>query len=195
MLPGDVPHIESKVSLQGCSKIKGTRAEKIQVSVFLPNEQSMDDWYTAVYALPTVWPDVSMMGINNLRQVVGYDFHHMPGMCGNVRPRWRLLQRHLEATGPGWYSVAEREERLFTNRSNQPGDDMKDEVRTDDDWHAWRIWSTTRDRLWRLRQPGPPLQFPCEEGILTCIYDQVREEEHVISVQFLKQVEDAPSST
>ena len=171
----------------------------------------MDDWYSADYALPTVWPDVSMMGINNLRKVVGYDFHHMrkkygvPGMWGNVRPRWRLLQQHLEATGPGWYSVAEREERLFTKRSNQPGDDMKDEVRTD----AWRIWSTSRDRLWRLRQPGPPLQFPCEEGILTCIYDQVRGEEHVISVQFLgsqqdvstsrkkkrKQVEDAPAST
>ena len=77
-----------------------------------------------------------------MRKVVGYDFHHMrkkygvPGMWGTVRPRWRLLQQHLEATGPGWYSVAEREERLFTNRSNQPGDDMKDEVRTDDDWHA-----------------------------------------------------------
>ena len=155
-----------------------TRAEKIQVSMFLPNEHSMDDWYTAVYALPTVWPDVSMMGINNLRKVVGYDFHHMrnkygvPGMWGNVRPRY------LGATG--WYTVAEREERLFTNRSNQPGDDRKYEVRTDDDWHAWRIWSTTTDRLWRLHQPGPLLQFPCEEGILTCIYDQVREEEHVI---------------
>ena len=101
-----------------------------------------------------------------MRKVVGYDFHHMrkkygvPGMWGTVRPRWRLLQQHLEATGPGWYSVAEREERLFTNRSNQPGDDMKDEVRTDDDWHASRIWSTTRDRFLRLRQPGPPLKFP-----------------------------------
>ena len=47
------------------------------------------------------------------------------GMWSNVRPRWRLLQQHIDATGP-----------LFTNRSNQPGDDMKDEVRTDDDWHA-----------------------------------------------------------
>ena len=109
--------------IAGVFKIKGaspwaiTRAEKIQVSLFLPNEQSMDDWYAAVYALPTVWPDVSMMGINNMRKVVGYDFHYMrkkyrvPGMWGIVRPRWRLLQQHLEATGPGWYSVAEREER------------------------------------------------------------------------------------
>ena len=98
-----------------------------------------------------------MMGINNLRKVVG-----VPGMWGTVCPRRRLLQQHLEATGPGSYSEAEREERLFTNRSNQPGDDMKDEVRTDDDWHAWRIWSTTWDRFLPLRQPGPPLKFPSE---------------------------------
>ena len=61
-------------------------------SLFLPNEQSMDDWYTAVYALPTVWPDVSMMGINNMREAVGYEFHYMrkkyrvPGM-------WALFAR------------------------------------------------------------------------------------------------------
>ena len=36
---------------------------------------------------------------------------------------------------------------------------MKDEVRTDDDWHAWRIWSTTRDRFLRLRQRGPHWSF------------------------------------
>ena len=72
------------------------------------------------------------MGINILFRVVGYDFHHIrkkydvPSMWGNVRPRWRLLQQHLETKGPGWYSLAEREERLFNNRSNQPGDDMKE---------------------------------------------------------------------
>ena len=71
----------------------------------------MDDWYTAVYALPTVWPDVSMMGMNNMRKVVGYHFHYMrkkyrvPGMWGTVRPQWPLLKQHLETTGPGWYSA------------------------------------------------------------------------------------------
>ena len=106
--------------IAGVFRIKGaspwaiTRAEKLQVSVFLANEQSMDDWYSGVYALPTVWPDVSMMG-----KVAGYDFHHIrkkydvPSMWGNVRPRWRLLQQHLEATGPGWYSEAERGETLY----------------------------------------------------------------------------------
>ena len=66
---------------------------------------------------------------------------------------------------------------------------MKDEVRTDDDWHAWRIWSTTWERFLRLRQPGP-IEVSSEEGILWCMYDQAREEEHVISVQFLRSQQD-----
>ena len=47
---------------------------------------------------------------------------------------------------PGWYPLSEREERLFTNRSNRPGDDM-DEIRTDGDPIAWRMWSTWEDRV------------------------------------------------
>jgi len=67
---------------------------KVKERVLLKKERvvraTMDDWYTAVYALPTVWPDVSMMGMNNMRKVVGYDFHYMrkkyrvPGMWGTV---------------------------------------------------------------------------------------------------------------
>ena len=46
--------------IAGVFKIKGvspwaiSRAEKLQISVFLPNELSLDDWYAGVYALPTV---------------------------------------------------------------------------------------------------------------------------------------------
>ena len=82
---------------------------------------------------------------------------------------------------------------------------MKDEVRTDDNRNGWRLWSTAWNRFLRLRQPGLPMKFCGEEGILKGIYDQVRQEEHVIAVQFLgsqqgvsscrlkkrKQVEDA----
>ena len=31
-------------------------------------------WCFGVYVLPTVWPDVSMLGADNLRKVAGYDF-------------------------------------------------------------------------------------------------------------------------
>ena len=188
--------------ITGVFKMKGaspwaiTRAEKLQVSVFLPNDLSLDDWYAGVYALPTVWPDVSMMGASNLRRVVGYDFHHIrkkydvPSMWGNIRPRWRLLQQYLETKGPGWYPLAEREERLFTNRSNRPGDDMKDELRTDSDPTAWSTWRTSQNQLWQLRQPASPLEIPGEQGMLTNMYAQVREEEQVISLQFIGSQQD-----
>ena len=105
------------------------RAEKLQLSVFPPNELSLEDWYAGVYGLPTVWPEVSMMGADNLRKVAGYDFHHLRKkydvrtMWGDLDPQWRLLQSQLEARGPGWYSPAELKERLFTNKSKRPGDD------------------------------------------------------------------------
>ena len=59
---------EKQGVIAGVFKNKGaapwaiTRAEKLQLSVFLPNDLSLDDWYAGVYALPTVWPDVSMLG-------------------------------------------------------------------------------------------------------------------------------------
>ena len=167
-----------------------TRAEKLQLSVFLPNDLSLDDWYAGVYALPTVWPDVSMLGADNLRKVAGYDFHHLRkkydvlSMWGNIHPQWRLLKNQLETKGPGWYPLSEREERLFTNRSNRPGDDMKDELRTDGDPMAWQAWRTAQNQLWQLRQPAPPLEFPGEPGMFIDMYAQVREEEQVISPQF-----------
>ena len=41
-----------------CRRVRNQRClaitkEKISVSVFLPNEHSMDDWFAAVYTLPT----------------------------------------------------------------------------------------------------------------------------------------------
>ena len=173
-----------------------TRAETLQLSVFLPNDLSLDDWYAGVYALPTVWPDVSMLGADNLRKVAGYDFHLLRkkydvlSMWGNLHPQWRLLKNQLETKGPGWYSLSEREERLFTNRSNRPGDDMKDELRSDGDPVAWQAWRTRQNQLWQLRQPDPRLEFPGEQGIFIDMYAQVREEEQVISPQFTRNQED-----
>ena len=91
-------------------------------------------------------------------------------MWGDLDPQWRLLKSQLETKGPGWYSPAEREERLFTNKSNRPGDDMKEALRTDGNTAAWQ-----------LRQPAPPLVFPGEAEIFRDMYTQVWEEEPIIS--------------
>ena len=142
-----------------------TRAEKLQLSVFLPNDLSLDDWYAGVYALPTVWPDVSMMGADYLRKVVGYDFHHLRkkydvlSMWGNIDPQWRLLKSHLETKGPSWYPPSEREQRLFTNRSNRPGDDMKDELRTDGTQWRGKLGILYRTSFYNYANQLRPLSF------------------------------------
>ena len=64
------------------------KADWIQLSV-PPNDLSLDQWCAGVYVLPTVAPDVSMLGASNLRRVIGDDFHRLrnkyevPSMWGN----------------------------------------------------------------------------------------------------------------
>ena len=56
------------VSLLGCSETKAllfwgiTRAEKLQLSVFLPNDLLLDDWYAGVYACQRCGLMHSMLG-------------------------------------------------------------------------------------------------------------------------------------
>ena len=53
---------------------------------------------------------------------------------------------------------------------------MKDELRTNSDPSVWRIWGTSQNQLWQLRQPAPLLEFSAEQGMLPNMYAQVREE-------------------
>ena len=174
-----------------------TRAEKLQLSVLLPNDLSLEDWYAEVYGLPTVWPETSMLGADNLRKIAGYDFHllrkkyDVRTMWGDLDPQWRLLQSQLETRGPGWYSPAELKERLFTNKSKRPGDDTKEALRTDGNTIAWQAWDTARNIIWQSCQPGPPLVFPGEKEIFRAMYAQVGEEEQVISPPYTRTPLDA----
>ena len=182
--PADIPK-------QGAVPRGITNAEKLQLSVFLPNELFLEDWYAGVYGLPTVWPEVSMTGADHLRKVAGYDFYDLRRkydvrtMWGDLDPQWRLLQSHLVARGPDWYSPAELKERLFTNKSKRPRDDLKEALRTDDDTLAWQAWHVAHDLIWQCCRPGPPLVFPGEKELIRAMYDQIGKEEQVISLHTL----------
>ena len=65
--------------------------------------------------------------------------------CGALSAQWRSD------------GTREREERLFTNRSNRPTDDMTAVLRTDNDTCLAR----RACELWRLRQSAPHLAFFC----------------------------------
>ena len=86
--------------------------------------------------------------------------------CGQRLPCWELTiyakllamtfiswgevwcpESTLETKGPGWYSATKRAERLFTNKLNQPGDDIEEPLRTDGNTAAWQAWSTTQNQL------------------------------------------------
>ena len=156
-----------------------TRAEKLQLSVLLPNDLSLEDWYAEMYGLPTVWPQASMLGADNLLKIAGYDFHllrkkyDVRTMWGDLNPQWRLLQSQLETRRSGWYSPAELKERLFTNKSKRPGDDTKEALRTDGNTTAWQGGDTARNIIWQSCQPGPPLVFPGQKEIFRAMYAQV----------------------
>ena len=132
-----------------------------------------------------------MMGADHLRKVAGYDFHNLRRkydvrtMWGDFDPQWRLLQSQLVARGPGWYSPAELKERLFTNKSKRPGDDLKEALRTDDDTLAWQAWHVAHDLIWQCCRPGPPLVFPAKKKeLIRAMYDQIGKEEtgHIPSI-------------
>ena len=79
---------------------------------------------------PQYGSDVSRMAINKMRKMVGYDFHYM-------RKKYRVLacralfargggflQQHVEATGPGWYSV-EKQVRKESSRASMTRSEKK----------------------------------------------------------------------
>ena len=95
------------------------------------------------------------------------------------------------ARGPGWYSPAELKERLFTNKSKRPGDDLKEALRTDDDTLAWQAWHVAHDLIWQCCRPGPPLVFPGEKELIRAMYDQIGKEEQVKSPPYTRTPLDA----
>ena len=108
-----------------------TRTDKLQVSMYLPNHKPMEAWYTSIQNLSAVWPEISMLGSENLRRVIGHDFHEIrgqfkaSGMWGRITPNRELLLYHLEATGPGPLET-ELQEKLFSDRSLRHGQDIKE---------------------------------------------------------------------
>ena len=99
---------------------------------------SLDEWYAGVYALPIVWCDVyvgSQQFAQSGRLWLSPPTEEVwcPKHVGQYPPTMATIAAASGTKGPGWYPLSEREERLFTNRSNRPGDDMKDELRTDGD--------------------------------------------------------------
>ena len=108
--------------------------------------------------------------------VCGVPYAQIGNCCSNIL--WPYTTLLLN------YTAAEREEWLFTNRSNRPGDDMKDEVREATAAEAWQLWTAEWNRFARLRQHGPALVFPAEEEVLDRFFKQVRHEDELLALRY-----------
>ena len=79
-------------------------------SMFLPNHQPMEEWFATVHGLPAAWPDLSMIGSENMRKVTARDLqdirirYQVSSMWGTISPNWELLHKHLTATAPTYYT-------------------------------------------------------------------------------------------
>jgi len=178
-----LPNLKAGV-IVGVFKTKGAtpwaavRAEKLQVYMFLPNKQPMEEWFADVNGLPAVWPDLSMIGSGYSSPVSGSH------MWGTISPNWGLLHKHLMATGPGYYTVAQRQDSLFDNRSNRSGDDLKDDVCPNTAVEAWQFWNAQKQGFTLLQQPGPVVVFPDQATALDPMFQQISREEELLSLQY-----------
>ena len=103
---------------------------------------------------------------------------------GHISPNWDLLHKHLIATGPGYYTVAQREDWLFDNRSSRPGDDLKDDVCPTTAIEAWQFWNAQKHGFTQLQQPGPVVVFPADTAVLDPLFQQICREEELPSLQY-----------
>lgn len=169
-------------------------APRLQVSLFLPNEQDLDQWYDAVYSLPLCWPELTAMNSEYMHQVCPYSFHDLrkvfrvPGMWGKLQPNWDLLDNHLYNRGPGYQTTKELENRLVINRARIPGDDIKDATRPTWQSWAWDTWKTNKAAIKQLAQDGPVLTFPDVQQVLAHALDVARRDALQVELQYRKPI-------
>ena len=99
-------------------------------------------------------------------------------------------QSQLEARDPGWYSPVDLK-RLFTNKFKRSGNDTKEALRTDGNTIAWQTWNVAHDVIGQSCRPGPLLMFPGIKELTCAMYDQIGEEEQVISLPYTRTPLDA----
>ena len=81
----------------------GTKSERIQVPLCLPNERDLDTWYEGVLTLPLAWPDITDIHAPYLKKTSAYQLlaiRNQMGvshMWGEINPQWAML-RHLYGT-------------------------------------------------------------------------------------------------
>ena len=125
----------------------GNKSERIEVSMYLPNNRDLDTWYDAVYALPIAWPDVTDIDTHYFKKTSANQLLALRTQLGvshmwwEISPQWHLLHHHLWNLGPS-YLNAERLE-LLTGLT----EDVKDSVLPHSYRQEWWDWECTKNEF------------------------------------------------
>lgn len=159
---------------------------RLQVSLFLFNEQNLDQWYDAVCSFQQSWPELAAMNSDYMQQVTPARFKasrrlfHVPGMWGKLVPQWDLLEEHLYNT------QEELAGSLVLDRSRIPGGGNSDATQPVWQEEAWLAWEDKQEKVKKLRKEGPVLSFCEEQDILQHVLDAARRDATLVKVQFRK---------
>ena len=168
----------------------GTKSERLQVSMCLPNDRDFDTWYEAVYALPIAWPDVTDIGTHYFKKTSANQLLALRAqlgvshMWGEISPQWHLLRHHLWNRGPNYLNAQQLEELLILNRPNRPGDDVKGNVLPYSYKKEWWEWERAKDEIKNMGSGAAPLSFVDENEAVNHILQVVRRDEIAIGITY-----------
>ena len=152
------------------------------MSIFLPNDAEMEDWYESVSSIPMSWSDISSLESDYMKRVHPSDFHvirkQVQAKCfwKVLKPNWSLLAYHLYA-----------QDKLFQNRSHKPGEVMQEVVYSGPGWEAvWYRWQQHKFYLDSTRSVDPEITFLDEQVVIAQLHDAIDGEGNEISDKFAR---------
>ena len=113
-------------------------------------------------------------------------------MWGEIAPQWQLLRYHLFNFGPNYLSAQKLENQLILNRSNRPGNDVKDWLRSNSHKEEWKAWERAKQAVEELACHGAPLQFVQEGEATEHILAVARQDELEVNINYRQPREGDP---
>ena len=167
----------------------GTKSERIQVSLCLPNERDLDTWYEGVFTLPLAWPDIADIHAPYFKKTSAYQLlaiRNQMGvshMWGEINPQWAMLHHHLWNQGPG-YHMGRLEELLILHRPSRPGEDVKDSLLPRTYRQAWWNWESAKHEFENMGTRSGVIWFVDENEAVNRILEIVGRDEIAMAITY-----------
>jgi len=164
----------------------GNKSERSKSPCACPTKEILIHGNEAVSTLPIAWLDVTDIDTHYFKtsanQLLAIRFQMgVSHMWGEISPQWHLLRHHLWNLGPS-YNAGRLEELLILNRSNRPGEDVKDSVLPRSYWQEWRNWECTKHEFQNMGSMAGFKSFVDENEAVNRILEIVCRDEIAMAI-------------